>query len=826
MYNWIPIIAATSLCLSTASAVPIDLVKRYVDNPTANSSNSSVYGQSKFQSVSEKNLASTYYSTDSNGSKYIQWNFTVTSMNVTQSVSSSKLKAISVDDTTSSSSSSSASSTSSSTANSAIDKVSHFMGNLLKRTDSESMTIENQQTFYSVELSMGSREQKVEVLLDTGSADLWVPTMQLSEDLGYFTPAQSTSYRTISTGFSITYGDGTHAYGDWATDVIKMGDISVTNVTMGVCNQVTAAQGVLGLGFQGNEVASNKYPNFPMLLHSQGLLDTISYSLYLNTAASTSGTILFGAIDTEKYEGDLVKLPVLHINDGGNPTAVPVAFFVNLVSITGQTKHNIPTLFTSDESSSSSSSASVSHPALLDSGTTLINAPNSVYKAIGSAYGYHLPKLGYVEACDHWDEITSLSNMLHMDDEPAWHPKSQERCFVYHGPVLYDSTIKFLHQANSEDIIGKKQEAFSLKEQVDGNKIHGLPSRLMGVEAYYIHYKNWPKAWDEWVDISRMLPYNSENIRKCKELLANAINSRGRVEIEVSEDRYRDEANDSRTSSNARTRTRTSNSKDSSTSENSDDQGIQKFFPSRRLDDDDSFIKIQRFLVKAPFIIDIPQVLRRKLVGDCQNVKLRNMLVKIPVNISIIKILDRYTKYYAAKVRKLESSGSWSGNSGGSNRRVSTRVSRTVENARANNTNITNDNNFMVYSEFLSEFVDSIKKFLMRSFRNLVLYGFEHQQLDDYLKKKTRADKSTVILEAYGIEHFLRFLMILPSLICEYLVDDQAREISKFFIQSIVDFVSLKREDFFPLDKGIQEDLIDDNQGNYYRAPGNYKVNA
>lgn len=55
---------------------------------------------------------------------------------------------------------------------------------------------------------------------------------------------------------------------------------------------------------------ANGYDNFPVLLQKQGLINKIAYSVYLNSSNSTTGTILFGAIDHAKYDGALSTVPI------------------------------------------------------------------------------------------------------------------------------------------------------------------------------------------------------------------------------------------------------------------------------------------------------------------------------------------------------------------------------------------------------------------------------------------------------------------------------------------------------------------------------------
>ena len=41
-------------------------------------------------------------------------------------------------------------------------------------------------------------------------------------------------------------------------------------------------------------------------------------------------------------------------------------------------------------------------------------------------------------------------------------------------------------------------------------------------QAYFIHYQKWSKKWDEWVDNTRILKHNEENLAKQAEIKASA----------------------------------------------------------------------------------------------------------------------------------------------------------------------------------------------------------------------------------------------------------------------------------------------------------------
>jgi hypothetical protein len=73
--------------------------------------------------------------------------------------------------------------------------------------------------------------------------------------------------------------------------------------------------GILGLGYVGLETYANpsqqQYPNLPVLMYNQGLIDCIAYSLWLDPGATGHGRLVFGGLDTGKFLG---RLETLHIS--------------------------------------------------------------------------------------------------------------------------------------------------------------------------------------------------------------------------------------------------------------------------------------------------------------------------------------------------------------------------------------------------------------------------------------------------------------------------------------------------------------------------------
>ena len=131
----------------------------------------------------------------------------------------------------------------------------------------------------------------------------------------------------------------------------------------------------MGIGYDGNEASSVPYQNFMDQMVRDQLTNTKLYSLWLNDLGSSTGSILFGGIDTEKYYGTLSSMPI-HPDSNGNYTAFTVG--LTSLSITPRPGSMI-----------SITNQSFSAPIILESSTTAIWLPGYVVDLIYNAFSVH-----------------------------------------------------------------------------------------------------------------------------------------------------------------------------------------------------------------------------------------------------------------------------------------------------------------------------------------------------------------------------------------------------------------------------------------------------
>ncbi|KAH7158212.1 aspartic peptidase domain-containing protein [Dactylonectria estremocensis] len=239
---------------------------------------------------------------------------------------------------------------------------------------------------YYAEFEIGTPGQKIGFLLDTGSSDTWVNSIDtdlcnsvsLQETNGYcmtsFNPDDSDTFKTVDQGgFDITYLDTRRIRGDYFNDTVTIGGKEITNQKLGLATRSVRPTGIMGLGFPANVAADSEYPTVLNNMVSQGYINTNAFSLYLNDLSASSGTILFGGIDKAKFVGSLTTLPLQSDFQSLDN---------NITSFTVEMDSFKVTKDGDDMSSVSSFSAK----AILDSGSTICLLPASQTNDLWDAF--------------------------------------------------------------------------------------------------------------------------------------------------------------------------------------------------------------------------------------------------------------------------------------------------------------------------------------------------------------------------------------------------------------------------------------------------------
>jgi hypothetical protein len=143
---------------------------------------------------------------------------------------------------------------------------------------------------------------------------------------------------------------------------------------MGIVTNATPP--VMGVGYASNEAITSlqlpSYPNLVDVMVSEGLIESQTYSLYLDDIEDSTGVIIFGGVDVDKFSGTLQTLP---INTDNNTYS---RLMITLTDMTISTPGN-PAV---ELGSSSTLPLSV----LLDSGSTLSQLPTFIVASLGNFF--------------------------------------------------------------------------------------------------------------------------------------------------------------------------------------------------------------------------------------------------------------------------------------------------------------------------------------------------------------------------------------------------------------------------------------------------------
>ncbi|PCH43534.1 acid protease [Wolfiporia cocos MD-104 SS10] len=229
---------------------------------------------------------------------------------------------------------------------------------------------------YFGSLAVGTPPVSFDVILDTGSSDLWIAaggtTADIPSGICTFSPSSSSSFRDLNTTFLIEYGSGA-AEGSLAEDTVQMAGFKVASQVFAVVDEVSdgalsaPVSGLMGLGWQQIS-SSGATPFWEALAETNDTLTEPLFAFQLTRYSNASevwslepgGTFTLGATNASLYKGDI---------DYQDIPSGQVGYWMQEISAITVNGNSI-------------SLASGSSYAAIDTGTTLLGGPQAIIAEI------------------------------------------------------------------------------------------------------------------------------------------------------------------------------------------------------------------------------------------------------------------------------------------------------------------------------------------------------------------------------------------------------------------------------------------------------------
>ncbi|DAA16492.1 TPA: progastricsin (pepsinogen C) [Bos taurus] len=173
---------------------------------------------------------------------------------------------------------------------------------------------------YFGEISIGTPPQNFLVLFDTGSSNLWVPSVycqsQACTSHTRFNHSLSSTYSTNEQTFSLQYGSGSLT-GILGYDTLTVQGIKVPNQEFGLSKTEPGTNflyakfdGIMGMAYPSLSVDGATTVLQGML--QEGALTSPVFSFYLSSqqGSQDGGAVIFGGVDNCLYTGQIYWAPV------------------------------------------------------------------------------------------------------------------------------------------------------------------------------------------------------------------------------------------------------------------------------------------------------------------------------------------------------------------------------------------------------------------------------------------------------------------------------------------------------------------------------------
>jgi len=282
------------------------------------------------------------------------------------------------------------------------DLTRHLTGKFGDDGHNEAITNYMDAQYYGV-IHIGTPPQSFQVIFDTGSSNLWVPSTKckLSNIAcllhSKYDSESSSSYVPNGEEFAIQYGSGSLS-GFTSYDTVEMAGVWVKDQAFaeaveepGVTFVAAKFDGILGLGYPTIAVNHMLPPINNMMAQSELNKGMFAFFLDRNKDDEAGGELSIGGVDPDRYEGDF-----------------------NWNAITRQAYWQINMdAFSIQGTNVTACSQSNGCQVIIDSGTSLLAVPSNLADEINHAIGaFKFANGEYIVPCRHVDTMPNIDFTL------------------------------------------------------------------------------------------------------------------------------------------------------------------------------------------------------------------------------------------------------------------------------------------------------------------------------------------------------------------------------------------------------------------------------
>ncbi|XP_057584104.1 pregnancy-associated glycoprotein 2-like [Hippopotamus amphibius kiboko] len=249
-------------------------------------------------------------------------------------------------------------------------------------------------------ITIGTPPQEFRVVFDTGSSNLWVPSIYFSNTpcckFNQFNIHSSTSFQSSGQPVDFKYGLGT-VFGFLGYDTVQIGNLISIGQAFVLMNKQTGLHhrpfdGVLGLGYP-NLALRGITPVFDNLMRNHVISQPV-FAFYLNIKKNNSSVVMFGGVDDRYYTGQLKWIPV----SGSNYWQITM----NRISMNGMVVgcyHGCQ--------------------AIVDTGNTMLLGPTRLVTAIQNLISARAVGEEYVVLCSNIERLPALIFTINLNHYPV-----------------------------------------------------------------------------------------------------------------------------------------------------------------------------------------------------------------------------------------------------------------------------------------------------------------------------------------------------------------------------------------------------------------------